>query len=268
MLGRMETDGTPVRPDTTKPAGGLAVRALTIKDVVDALALGCRDLWAAPVASLAIASVYTLGGWLLALLLLGLKLPYLVYPLAMGFALVAPFVAVAFYDVSRSRETGATPTLAVVWFAVRRSVRRDVRWMALITAFAFFIWMDLAAMLTPSFFGATALDLSSLVAEIVTTERGLVFLVVGHLAGAVIAAAVFSISVISFPLLYDRDIDVISAIITSVRLATGSPIAMGAWCAIIALSIVGAIATALVLLPAVLPVLGYATWHIYRRAVP
>jgi uncharacterized membrane protein len=268
MLDRMETNGTPARPRDTSHKGGLEVRALSIKDVLDALALGCRDLWAAPLASVAIASVYTLGGWLLALLLVGLRLPYLVYPLAMGFALVAPFVAVAFYDVSRTLERGARPSLGGVWTAVRSSVSRDVRWMALITAFAFFIWMDIAAMLTLSFFGAAALDLSSLVTEILTTQRGLVFLVVGHLVGAVIAALVFSISVVSFPLLFDRDIDAISAIITSVRLACGSPVAMGAWCLMITLSIVGAIASGLVLLPAVLPVLGYATWHLYRRAVP
>ncbi|MDX2154930.1 MAG: DUF2189 domain-containing protein [Hyphomicrobiaceae bacterium] len=258
-----EADGFPGKPG----AGGVAVRPVSVADVADALALGCKDMWAAPLMSIAIAAVYTLGGWLLAACLAVLRLPYLVYPLAMGFALIAPFVAVAFYEVSRRLEAGERPSLSAVWCAVRAATRRDVRWMALITAFAFFIWMDIAAMLTLSFFGAAALDLSVLLTEILTTSQGIAFLIVGHLAGGVIAALVFSISVISFPLLHDRDIDAISAIITSVRLVRQSPVAMAAWCLTIAAAVVGAIASGLVLLPAVLPVLGYATWHLYRRAV-
>lgn len=263
----MSTDHLPDPQSAAPSAGGLAVRPVTLPDVAQVLALGCRDLLAAPVASVVIAAVYTFGGWLLAALLVVLQLPYLVYPLAMGFALIAPFVAVAFYDVSRRLEEGMRPELYLVWRVVLGSARRDIRWMALITAFAFFIWMDIAAMLTLSFFGATALDMRNLLAEILTGDHGLLFIAVGHAVGAFIAALVFSISAVSFPLLYHRDVDVISAIITSVRLVRSSPLAMGAWCAVIAASIVAAIATALLALPVILPVLGYATWHLYRRSV-
>lgn len=261
---------TSEQPDIAPPAsakGLIATRRVSVSDLVAALAKGCRDLMAAPLTSALIAAVYTLGGWLLAALLLVLKLPYLVYPLAMGFALIAPFVAVAFYEVSRRLESGERPAVSAVWGATCASVRRDIRWMALITAFAFFIWMDIAAMLTLSFFGARALDLGVLVKEIFSTGEGVMFLLVGHLVGAVIAMLVFSISVVSFPLLCDRDIDIITGIATSVRVVRENPITMALWCLIIAASIVASIMSGLLLLPAVLPVLGYTTWHLYRQAV-
>lgn len=245
----------------------IELRAVTVADLAGVLAAGLFDFRAAPATSAAIAAVYTVGGWLLAALMFEFRLPYLVYPLAMGFALIAPFVAVAFYEVSRSLENGRKPGLAAVWCAVWDQRSRELRWMALITSFAFFIWIDIAAMLTLSFFGSTALDLGALVREILQTSDGLVFLVVGHLVGAAIALLVFSISVVSFPLLYDRDLDVFTAIATSVRLVRANPVAMAVWCATIAFLIGLALASGLLLLPLVLPVLGYASWHLYRLAV-
>lgn len=244
-----------------------ALAPITIADILSIVRAGIRDFLAAPVVSIAIALVYTLGGWLLAALLWAFDLPFLVYPLAMGFALIAPFVAVAFYEVARSLSAGAPPTVYKAWCAVCDSKNRDIRWMALITSFAFFLWMDMAAMITLSFFGATALDFGQLLHQIVTTTPGHIFLVVGHAAGAVIALLIFSISAISIPMLFDRDIDIISAIRSSVRLVRANPVALTFWCAIIAASIVASIGTGLILLPFVLPVLGYASWHLYRKAV-
>ncbi len=247
--------------------GGLHVKAVSPGDLFAALSAGWRDFLAAPFVSVAIAAVYTIGGWLIAACLLVVNLPYLIYPVAMGFALIAPFVAVAFYAVSHRLQQGEQPRLGEVWTSVRGAARRDVRWMALITAFAFFIWMDLAAMLTLTFFGAEALNLRNLVSLILSTSEGFTFLIAGHVLGAVIAFLVFSISVVSFPILYDRDLDLMTAIITSLRLVATSPMTMAVWCAIIAVSVVGAVCTGLVLLPVVLPVLGYATWHLYQKAV-
>ncbi|MGE3915496.1 MAG: DUF2189 domain-containing protein [Hyphomicrobiaceae bacterium] len=233
----------------------------------EALEAGVRDFTAAPWVSIALGSIYTVGGWMLAAFLLVFKLPFLVYPVAMGFALVAPFVAVAFYDVSRALAAGETPSVKRSWCAVCEAKNRDVRWMALITSFAFFVWMDIAAMITLAFFGAAALDLGELLREIGSTSHGWVFLVVGHAVGAAIALLVFSISVISIPMLLDRDIDVVTAIRTSVRLVTQNPLPLALWCGTIAGTVIASIATGLLLLPVALPVLGYASWHLYRKAV-
>jgi uncharacterized membrane protein len=260
-----ETSGAPRKSQGV--ATGFEVNAVTLDDLKAIVSAGIADLSAAPLLSLGIASIYTLGGWQLVVFLLVLKLPYLVYPLAMGFALIAPFVAVAFYAVSRALERGEVPTAAKVWAAVAEASRRQLRWMAVITSFAFVIWMDLAAMLTLSVYGADALDMRSLLHEITTTTSGWLFLVAGHIAGAVIALLIFSISVVTYPMLYDQDIDVMTAMATSVRLVQRNPVTMALWCAIIAVSMAAAIASGLLLLPLVLPVLGYASWHLYRRAV-
>lgn len=245
----------------------VALNRLRVADIAEILRLGLADWTRAPLISLAIASIYTLGGWVLIALLLVLELPYLVYPLAMGFALVAPFVAIAFYDVSRRLSEGSRPTFSALWRKLDNVRRGDIRWMALITAFAFFIWMDIAAMLTLGFFGAKALDLQALLHEILSTETGWLFLAVGHAVGAAIALLVFSVSAVSFPMLYDRDIDVATAIITSVRVVRYNPMPMTIWCSAIAGLIGLALASGLTLLPVVLPVLGYASWHLYKKAV-
>ncbi|MGF1649564.1 MAG: DUF2189 domain-containing protein [Hyphomicrobiaceae bacterium] len=255
----------PVPADATPE--GLILKPVRLADIGAILLQGAGDYARAPVVSTAIASFYTVGGWLLAALLFRLNLPYLVYPLAMGFALVAPFVAVAFYAVADQLGRGTIPGLAGVWRAIRESSSRDLRWMALITAFAFFIWMDIAAMITLSFFGATALDLGALITEITTTELGMIFLITGHVIGAIIALMVFSITVVSVPLLYHRDVDVMTAMITSVRLVRRNPVPMAVWCLVIASLIVISIATVLIGLLVILPVVGYASWHLYRRAV-
>lgn len=244
-----------------------ALAPISFRDIGESIEAGVRDFAAAPGVSIALGLIYTLGGWLLASLLFVFRLPFLVYPVAMGFALVAPFVAVAFYDVSRRLAAGEAPTVAKAWCAVCEARNRDVRWMALITSFAFFVWMDIAAMITLAFFGAAALDMVALLGEIGSTTYGWVFLVVGHAVGAAIALLVFSISVISIPMLFDRDIDVITAIRSSVRLVMENPMPLALWCGTIAASIVASIATGLLLLPVVLPVLGYASWHLYGRVV-
>ena len=262
-----ETDDSLPRSDDRARKNVTTVADVSLADVAAIVALGVADLKAAPLISVVIASIYTVGGWVLAALLLVLDLPYLVYPLAMGFALIAPFVAVAFYDVSRRLGEGEAPTIPAVMSSVRNAMRRDVRWMALITGFAFFIWLDIAAMVTLTFFGAKALDLKLLLESILTTREGWLFLITGHAVGAIIALLIFSISIVTFPLLYDRDLDVMTAMATSVRLLKRNPVAMGVWCAVIAAALAISVLSGLLLLPAVLPILGYASWHLYRRAV-
>ena len=254
-------------PRQSAAPGDAVLAPVSFRDIGSAIEAGVNDFASAPVVSICIALIYTLGGWLLAALLWQFNMPFLVYPVAMGFALVAPFVAVAFYEVSRSLATNVTPTVYKAWCAVCDAKNRDIRWMALITSFAFFLWMDMAAMITLSFFGAAALDLGELLTQIRTTTHGLIFLVVGHVVGAAIALLVFSISVISIPMLFDRDIDIATAIRTSVRVVKANPLPLALWCAVIAAAIVASIATGLLLLPVVLPVLGYASWHLYRKAV-
>lgn len=245
----------------------LETRPVVVGDLSHALAAGAGDLRRGGIYSLFFGLFYAGGGLLLALLATRYHVPWLIYPLAMGFVLLAPFAAMGLYDISKRLESGQPLSWGGVLGAIRSATKRDMRWMALITAFTFIIWMDIAALLTFGFLGLD-LNLNDLVHQILTTPRGLLFLVVGNLVGALIASAVFSFSVVSFPLLYDRDIDFVTAMVTSVRLTLRNLPTMFVWALIIAALIIGSILTAFLGLIVVLPLLGHATWHLYRRAIP
>ena len=147
------------------------------------------------------------------------------------------------------------------------ATQRDLGWMSLITGFSMFIWLDIAAVLFFGFFGLKSMSIYDLLREIFTTGTGWVFLLVGNAAGAVLAMLVFSISVTSFPMLYHRDIDFITAMVTSVRVVRRNPKPMVFWAATIAVITGLSLLSGFAGLFLTLPILGHASWHLYRRAV-
>ena len=200
-------------------------------------------------------------------MLIEFDLPFLVYPLAAGFALIAPFIASGFYVVSSQLEQSQPLSWHIVFATVKSMFSRDLGWMALVTGFSLFIWMDIAALLTFGFMGFRLFSFTDLLNILLTTPIGWLFLIVGNTAGALIAFGVFSYSVISIPMLFHRDIDFITAMITSVRFVKKNPRVMAVWCVIIAGLTAIALLSRLLGLFVTLPVLGHATWHLYRRAV-
>jgi uncharacterized membrane protein len=150
---------------------------------------------------------------------------------------------------------------------VRRASGSDLGWMALVTGFSLFIWIDIAGIIFLGFFGFSSFNVPDLLAQVFTTGTGLVFLLVGNTVGAVLAMIVFSFSVVSFPMLFDRNVDFVTAMVTSVKVVLENPKSMIVWCGIIAVLIAGSLLSALVGMFIVLPVLGHASWHLYRRAV-
>jgi len=242
------------------------VRPVSVSDLGESLVAGLRDFRAAPGYGLVFGGAYAVAGWLILALLWYFGLPYLGYPLAMGFALIAPFAAVGFYAVSDRLERGKRLSWPAVLGDLRAAARRDLRWMALVTGFALVLWMDIAAFLFFGFVGFQGFG-PDLLETLFTTVAGLIFLLLGNLAGAAIALAVFSISVVSFPMLYERDLDFVTAMVTSVRLVIANPMTLCLWCAIIGVLVGLSLLSLFLGLFVVLPVIGHATWHLYRRAV-
>jgi uncharacterized membrane protein len=243
------------------------LRRIDVAAGPECVLLGLRDFSEAPKYGLFFGGVYALGGWLIVGFIFWLSLPYLAYPAAMGFALIAPFVAAGIYEVSRRLEVGQPLSWEVVLGTVWRQKGRDLGWMALITGFAFFIWVDYAAIVFLLFFGLKELQLEAFIEALTTTRAGLYFILLGNFVGAVLAIIVFSVTVISFPLLMDREIDFATAMTASVRAVFANPLPMAVWAAIVGLCLLATIITFFIALPVILPVLGHGTWHMYRKVV-
>lgn len=242
------------------------INDVRVKDLARAVATGVKDFREAPAYGLFFAALYVAAGWILIALLNVFHVPFLAYPLAAGFAFIAPFAAVGFYAVSKHLETGKMPSWNSIFDETREAWRGDLRWMALVSGFALIIWMDIAAFLFFIFIGFSGFG-PDFFEKLFTTPSGLTFLVVGNLVGAALSIGVFSISVVSFPMLFERDVDFITAMATSTRVVGANPLSMLTWCASIGLLVGLSILTGLIGLLIVLPVIGHATWHLYRHAV-
>jgi uncharacterized membrane protein len=243
------------------------VRRIGAGDVIDALGAGLRDFQAMPLYGLGIGGFYAGGGILIVLCATYLGLSYLAYPLAAGFALVAPFAAILLYEMSRRRETGAPVKLADMIKTLRG--RSEIGWMAFVTLFIFLMWMYQVRLLMALLLGLNVsfASVREFLNVVLTTNEGLFFLAAGNLDGAVLSLILFSLTVVSFPLLLERDADFVTAMITSIRAVVTSPGPMIGWAAaIVVLLIVSALPFFLGLI-ITLPVLGHTTWHLYRRIV-
>jgi len=245
----------------------LEIRTLKRDDLIVCLLQGWRDFVAAPLYGLFFGGIYALGGVILLALFLALRLPWIGYPLTMGFALVVPFVAAGTYEVSRTLERGEALSWGKVLGSIWSRSGKDLGWMALVTVFALIIWVDFAIFLFLMFYGLHIPTVNELVVAVLSTSRGLLFALVGNLLGAIIAMFVFSITVVSFPLLVDRDVDFVTAMLTSLRSVLNNPLQMIAWALLIALFLGASILSGFIGLFITLPVLGHASWHLYRKLV-
>jgi uncharacterized membrane protein len=244
------------------------VRQIAARDVVEALVLGLRDFQRVPTHGLVLGALCAAIGMSFFWMLFAAGVPYFAYPLAAGFAIVCPFLAAGLYEVSRRLERGEeVGSIAANWRAA--AGRGEVRWMGFVTLFVLIIWMYQVRLLMAIFLGYTAMDptLNDVIRVLLTTNEGLTFLAVGNVVGAILATILFSITVISFPLILDRDVDVVTAIVTSVRAVSLNPVPMLLWAAIIVALLVVATLPLFAGLLVALPVLGHATWHLYRRLV-
>jgi uncharacterized membrane protein len=244
------------------------IRIISLADIQAALSEGIADFRAAPQFGLVLGGIYALAGWLVVGSVAFMGASYLAYPLAAGFVLLGPFVAVGLYEVSRSLENGRKPTWGEVLRVVFAQSGREFAWLAFVAIFAFIIWMYQVRLLLALFLGFQSFaSLPAFLDVVFTSADGLAFLAVGHVVGAIMATLVFSLTVISFPLLLDRDLDFITAMIASVKAVIDNPVPMLLWALAIVVIVMMASAPAFLGLPIALPILGHATWRLYRRVV-
>lgn len=246
-----------------------AIRKIDFGDVREALEKGFADFWAMPSHAVFLSILYPIVGLILVVMTSGQDLLPLLYPLLSGFALVGPFAAIGLYEVSRRRELGLQTTWQHAFDVLRSPSIPAIAVLGLILTVIFVMWLASAQALYRGLLHPVAPHAYlGFLHEVFTTERGLALIIVGNTVGLVYTFLVFSISVVSFPLLLDRDdVGVAGAIKTSIRAVIYNPLPMALWAAIVAASLILGILALVVGLAVVLPVLGHATWHLYRKVV-
>lgn len=253
--------------DVAAPAPLPAVKSISQDDIRAALRAGLADFQRAPIYGLFFGAVFSLVGIAIAWALLRGEAGYWIFPIAAGFPLIGPFAAVGLYEVSRRLEAGEELAWGPILTAGFRQGNSQLPFFAVFTIIAFLAWIVLARVIFAISFGTAPMTNVMSSFEIFFTARGLVMLVVGTVVGAALAALLFSVSVVGVPLLLDKDIDVVTAMITSFKATVENRDAMIYW----GLLVAGAIAVAMLPLflgvILVFPALGHASWHLYRKTI-
>jgi uncharacterized membrane protein len=251
-----------VGPDSTPVYPG--VRKIGPSDLKDALAKGTEDFLTMPSSLVFLGLIYPIVG---IGLLAGSPL-HLVFPLMSGFALIGPLAATGLYEISRRRELGLDTSWAHAFGVARSHSIFSILSLGLLLLVIFACWEFTAHSLYVSLFGSTPPEsFIQFVGNILGTPQGWKLIGFGTAIGFVFAVVGLSVSVVSFPLLLDRDVNVLVAIQTSVRAVLTNPFTMALWGLIVASILATGFLLLFVGLAVAVPILGHSTWHLYRRVV-
>jgi uncharacterized membrane protein len=266
VVGSASRAGVPTENlDTRLPE----VRSIRIADLGEVLARGLDDFGAYRTDVIFLCIVYPVVGLVLGRLMFGYGMLPLLFPLASGFALIGPLAALGLYEMSRQRELGGKVAWPDAFGVIGSRSFGAIVVLGLLLVAIFLFWLVAAESIYESTFGPEPpASIGSFARDVFTTGAGWTMIVVGVGVGFLFALLVLVISVVSFPLLLDRDVGLGAAIWTSARAVIVNPGPMAIWGLIVAGGLViGSIPLFLGLI-IVMPVLGHATWHLYRAVVP
>lgn len=260
----------PSETDTTQaPAPQITVNAVTTSDIKAALKAGFSDFLARPFLSGFFGLFYALFGIFFVWCLVWLGKIWMIIPASVGFPLVAPFAAAGLYEMSRRMQAGQPFTSGEIFSVMADQRKSEMGWMAFVTLFVFWVWIyQIRLWLAIILQDASFSDFGGFLNVVLFTPEGWTFLAIGTCAGAFLSAVLFSVTVIAMPMLMDRQVDFVTAMITSVRVVRESPVVMLTWAAIISVTMLLSLVPAFLGLIFTLPILGHTTWHLYQRAVP
>jgi len=244
------------------------IRRIGAADLIEALRRGWDDFAEIPTHAIFVCLIYPIIGLVLGRLAIGYAVLPLLFPLATGFALVGPLAAVGLYELSRRREAGLDVSWWHVFDVLKSPSIGAIAALGLLLMIIFLCWLYTAQAIYQALFGLNAPDsISEFLHEVLTTRDGWWLIALGNGAGFLFALVTLIVSAVSFPLLLDRDVGAWVAVETSVRAALTNPVAMATWGLIVAALLVVGSLPFFFGLAVVMPVLGHATWHLYRRVV-
>ena len=244
------------------------VRKVAMSDLKDVLAKGIDDFRAFPTHVIFLSVIYPVIGLVLAGLTLSYDLLPLLFPLAAGFALIGPFAAIGLYELSRQRELGGEVSWRDAFGALRSRSTDGIIALGVLLLVVFVLWVAVAQAIYVANFGYTPPELiPDFLRRVFTTPAGWTLIIVGNGVGFLFSAAVLTVSIVSFPLLLDRDVGAVVAVLTSVRATRRNPLIVAAWGLIVAALLLLGSLPLFVGLAVVMPVLGHSTWHLYRKLV-
>jgi uncharacterized membrane protein len=244
------------------------VRKITPEDLGDALRRGIADVGAFRDDILFIGVIYPLAGLLLAALFANDDLLPMIFPLASGFALLGPVAAIGLYEMSRRREKGDHVTWLSAFGVLKSPAVESILGLGAILLALFFVWLGVAWQIyLATLGGAKPQTISAFEESVFTTAGGWSMIAAGFGVGFLFAAVAFVISAVSFPLLLDRDVTIRAAVGASFRVVRENFAVMALWGLIVAVSLALGSLPGLVGLIFVVPMLGHATWHLYRKLI-
>src|SRR2546421_4008915 len=255
-------------PQASGIASPFVIRKIGLPDLNEALRLGWEDFKAVPSHAIILCVIYPVLGLVLFRMVLGYSVLPLLFPLAAGFTLIGPFAALGLYELSRRRQRGEE---AAAWDAVhvlRAPSFGAMLELGILLLVLFITWIAAADAIYIATFGhAPAASMPDFATRVLTTPEGWWLIIVGCGVGFLFAIVALCVSVVSFPLMLDRHATAIDAIRTSLRAVRENPIEMAVWGLVVAVLLVIGSLPFFVGLAVVLPVLGHATWHLYRKVV-